>query len=736
MKKTKNILKTKSVFAIVPLLLFIVLLSFASNGWLEREQALSRAKAYKALALSLGGRDEIGEHPDEESCRMFLETRGVIGERREEKGGSYTCGELRELYRQLPRDEQNFGWIDQKSDSAVVKEKDFYGFFLYWAKHKDVQGLVKSGEDQIYGCEKAEGGSRIYAYEGGMLFSEGEEQPERYLDKKMNLIHASGELLYIGEVLSDEVVYSNVYLNEVKEEGLDFLLYSVRREIPFSKEFHPSDLKAGKIAKITVKAGKIKSFSYREQVVRGRVLALSERGIELEGRGFLETAADFAGYIPQSLESESLRDIPVGSFAHDFYLEEGRIVSALRTGENSFDRVRVLISSSGFSPLYHRTIRMRGEGNIKIRIGESEKIVPAGEEFTLDCEADAALFAGGKRMFISSYAPIAVTSIERDSGTPVYSGKFEVVREDQGLYLLNELEVEEYLRKVVPSEVPKSFYPEAIKAQALGARSYVYRQMSGSGELARYGAHLDDSERYQVYNNFGAFEETDAAVRETKGLALYYGNEPARIFYYSTSAGVCADASVWGLSPADYPYMKSRAIAPEGVLPDLSSDAALKAFLEDENFPAYEKEYPLYRWECSVSAKDLEEEIKEVSGIQDITVTKRGRGGNALEVRVDGESGSYTIEGQTRIRALLCNPQARLIDHRGEASSGFETLHSAFFYIEKEQSGEDGKIRFLIRGGGKGHGLGMSQNAANEMAGSGMRCEEIIAFFFEGVEIR
>lgn len=737
MKKAKNILITKRVFAIIPLLLFIVLISFLSNRWLGGGKTMSRAGAYKALALSLGGREEIGRHPDEESCRAFLAKKAIIAQEsgKAKKSGNYTYGELKALYRLIPEDEKSFGWIKKKSDSAAVKEKDFYRFYLYWAKYKDGQGLVKSGQDQIYGYERGQEGTLLYAYEGGALLFDREDHLERYLDKTVDLIHVSGEILYIREILSDEVVYANVYLNEKTEKGADVLLHSLRRELPFSKEFNAADVETGKIAVLTLKAGKIKSLTYREQIIRGRVLAQSDRGIELEGHGFLEAAPDFSGYIPESLERESLSKIRVGSFVHDFYVEEGKLVSALKTGEYSMDRVRVLISNTGFSPLHHKTIRMAGEGNVKIKMGESEKIVPAGEEFTLDSEADAALFEGGKRVLISSYAPIEVRSIERASGTPVYSGKFEVLKADEGLYLINELEVEEYLRKVVPSEVPRSFYPEAIKAQALGARSYVYMQMARSGELARYGAHLDDSDRYQVYNNFGAAEETDAAIRETAGLALYYEGEPAQIFYYSTSAGISVDASVWGNSPSEYPYMKSRAIAPDALLPDLSSDEALRAFLEDKDFPAYEKDYPLYRWEFRVYAKDLEEEIGEVSGIENIAVTKRGAGGNALEVRVDGKSGSYTIKGQTKIRALLCNPQARLIDNAGEESSGFETLHSAVFCIGKEED-EEGRIRFLIKGGGKGHGLGMSQNAANEMAKSGMSCEEIIAFFFEGVEIR
>ena len=80
-----------------------------------------------------------------------------------------------------------------------------------------------------------------------------------------------------------------------------------------------------------------------------------------------------------------------------------------------------------------------------------------------------------------------------------YAGTIEVRSTENGYTVVNELPLEEYLYAVVPSEMPSSFSPEALKTQAVCARSYVYMQLMRA-DLAAYGAHINDSTSYQVYN--------------------------------------------------------------------------------------------------------------------------------------------------------------------------------------------------------------------------------------------
>ena len=72
---------------------------------------------------------------------------------------------------------------------------------------------------------------------------------------------------------------------------------------------------------------------------------------------------------------------------------------------------------------------------------------------------------------------IAAESIERAQGTPSYYGTLEIRKEPEGLLLINELDIEDYLTRVVPSEMPSYYEKEALKAQAVCARTYAYRQI-------------------------------------------------------------------------------------------------------------------------------------------------------------------------------------------------------------------------------------------------------------------
>ena len=103
--------------------------------------------------------------------------------------------------------------------------------------------------------------------------------------------------------------------------------------------------------------------------------------------------------------------------------------------------------------------------------------------------------------------------------------------------MINELLLEEYLYAVVPSEMPASYPLEALKAQAVCARTYAYARILHAG-LPEYGAHVDDSTAFQVYNNILENAQTTKAVRETKGELLWYGQELADTYYYSPPAAM------------------------------------------------------------------------------------------------------------------------------------------------------------------------------------------------------
>ena len=127
---------------------------------------------------------------------------------------------------------------------------------------------------------------------------------------------------------------------------------------------------------------------------------------------------------------------------------------------------------------------------------------------------------------------------------------------EQGIVLVNELPLEEYLYAVVPSEMPASYPQEALKAQAVCARTYAYRYILRAG-IPELGAHVDDTTAYQVYHNIEEHAASTTAVKETDGVLLTYEGEAAGNYYYSTSCGTGTDVVSWqGGNGEEVPYLQ------------------------------------------------------------------------------------------------------------------------------------------------------------------------------------
>lgn len=132
--------------------------------------------------------------------------------------------------------------------------------------------------------------------------------------------------------------------------------------------------------------------------------------------------------------------------------------------------------TSGYGSSLHDTVSLGADGGLSLVYGEQE------EEWTngiLTLAPDDARFAAGRVAVypLNGGEEIRVESIERGCGIPSYSGVIEIWCGEEGMAVINELPLEQYLCKVVPSEMPSSYEMEALKAQAVCARSYAARQM-------------------------------------------------------------------------------------------------------------------------------------------------------------------------------------------------------------------------------------------------------------------
>ena len=274
--------------------------------------------------------------------------------------------------------------------------------------------------------------------------------------------------------------------------------------------------------------------------------------------------------------------------------------------------------------------------------------------------------------------------------------------------------MESYLCKVVPSEMPASYQKEALKAQAVCARNYAERQMEDYA-YPEYQAHVNDSTDYQVYNNSAQQDASTEAVRETASEVLKYKGNIVTTYYYSTSCGKTTTMKAWGTSENE-------------------SNGYLQSVEVKDKNGDYEKSLPWYRWEADIDQDILstllaENVKKNIGTVQSLEVTKTGPGGVALQIKAVGDKGSITVDTENKIRKALGGNGYEIKKQDGTVAQSGTLLPSAFFKVKKA-----GNI-FKIIGGGYGHGIGMSQNGANEMAKKGKNYQEILKMFYPGTTI-
>ena len=377
-------------------------------------------------------------------------------------------------------------------------------------------------------------------------------------------------------------------------------------------------------------------------------------------------------------------------------------------GENP--DIRVLLMTDGYQKETHVKAVLSAESGLVVNWGDREEEVEG--KLTVEPEDDR-LKEGAIRVRARE-GKVKVETLHRGYGTPSYAGVIELRAAGEELVLINELPLETYLEGVVPSEMPASYEPEALKAQAVCARSFACRQMESFG-YPEYQAHVNDSTDYQVYGNSKPAESAGEAVRATAGEAVRYQGKVVTTYYYSASGGRTTNVEAWGTKPGEAnAYLQSVEIKGE------AGD--------------YEKDLPWYRWEARIPEEVLSRLIREntkedIGTVEELTVTKRGPGDVALAIQAAGEKGAVTVETENKIRRALGGEGYEIRKQDGTTVSSSKLLPSAFFTVKKE------KDCFVIRGGGYGHGIGMSQNGANEMAKQGMDYREILTLFYQGVTI-
>ena len=430
--------------------------------------------------------------------------------------------------------------------------------------------------------------------------------------------------------------------------------------------------------------------------------------------------------------------------------------ASLYTNSVHSDLVRVGIGSQNFSTYEWGNVSLYGTGEFEVYNNktyidtyDSNNVINVsmvGKIFVLK-NADNKVIAkvSGPIIFRTDYGLLGVCNLKRAGRDALYRGQLELVptTKDGKFNIVNVLWLEDYLKGVVPNEMPVRFGLEALKAQSVAARNYVLSPRV----KANPNYDVVDSVASQVY--FGANTEKDLsnkAVEETSGIVATYDWDLILAQYSSTAGGYTesyqnafSDPYTKKFPATPKPYLVAKPDYPEFGTLNKEKDAA--EFYKSKP-TSFDVNSSYYRWEREWNGQEIQDAVQaniaaqsaagfvspavkpgETIGIiKKLKVVERGDSGKIMKLEIQTEHGNYLVEKELVIR--------RLLTCKGKA------LPSANVVFEHEYNENGDLIYVKAYGGGYGHGVGMSQYGAGYMATElNMPYEKILQHYYTGISL-
>lgn len=599
--------------------------------------------------------------------------------------------------------------------------------------------------------------NELYTSDGIYIYA---RHHEWILNYNINAYIHDKKIVYAQKLENTNFKIENVYIQSAQNDIISIF---------YNKTYFKYNLNgleneiSSEIADITFENGQLCKIDLKQDRISGKVLAVGEDFVEIESYGRVPTIPNLKVYKEfGTLEEKNADSILVGYDVTDFVTANGKICAAFIMKDLVMTNIRVLLKTQNYEDIYHEQVSFTCNEDFSIIYDKNCEEYSAGD--VINIMPDDERFNYG-RIFIKPKvlsSRLQMLSYKRDCGNPVYRGSIELLKSDDGIIIINETGLEEYLYAVIPSEMPQSYGIEALKTQAVCARSYAYNQILGN-YYSEFGAHVDDSVSYQVYANQQETAICTQAVKETYGEVVTKDDNVIDTYYFSTSSGHTSDGTDWLKTTKDISYLKGKAIGDNPIEYDLSDEAQFYDYITKAEYKGYESEEAWYRWNTTIKADDLsatlngrlgaiskakpenilvkdkkgeyvEKKIDYIGEIKEIIPIHRCKSGMLTSVVVTGDRASIKINGEYNIRYLLAPVTTTIYRDNDNAVEGFNLMPSAYMTINPDYDNNK-LISFTFMGGGYGHGIGMSQNGSKILASKGMTYSDIIKYFYDETDI-
>ena len=357
-------------------------------------------------------------------------------------------------------------------------------------------------------------------------------------------------------------------------------------------------------------------------------------------------------------------------------------------------------------------------GKVKMLDNEGESFIPS-ESFVLHSSSDTGTLK-------IKNVPYGVGWWWESKEDRIYEGELHIYKTEENKFeVVVHLLLEQYLKGVVPYEIGPDSPLEALKAQALAARSEAIIALTSKLYSGEHYDLTSDVECQVFSGNGRRTEQSDLAVELTKSLILTENGKPINAYYASNCGGHSElIKNVWGDRPAPQSYTISQFDWEEQSDIDLSIEENVRDWIFsnpssycnpniNSNLPEWSQNN--FRWKREITFDEVTKMTSkgnELGNLLDIEILERGTSGRAYLAKFIFEEEKIEVKGELKIRQMFSPP-----------------LRSSCFVIDKTETG------FAMHGAGWGHGVGMCQSGVITMANKGKSLEQILNHYYPKAEL-